>query len=192
MDFRTSVSTDAGRASAAAGPIVVFGDPVPTRLIAIRDALGVAVGWEFAADWMGSDSATQDRSIDSQWLKAWRDAWVANEELQVALREGTSMPELADLEPAEWFEPDSQLVRPGVVESAGIGKGLSGRPYEVLSASERAVNRGLIALYVLPIPGIWTGHRERILLVSTGTYDSNESLRDAFDAFGSEIGTRVP
>jgi hypothetical protein len=179
-------STDTTELSGS-GPVIVWADPVPTRLLYLRRIWRLELSPASLADALQGTRGTArfSDSRESRWLDAWNQAWEINDLVQHATFGGLGV--IADQEPREWFidggpegfDDDEYLSWQRSLPQGGGGF----RELPIAQKAEHAAARGLRSVYVVPVEDLWWSRRSAILAMSYETFASDEALSGALDAF---------
>lgn len=171
---------------AGTGPMLVWGDDVPHRLLYLRKIWDLSLAPEDLARTIESPGSVLPRqdSREQMWLEAWQQAWECNELLYT--RPSVQGVDIPDQQPAEWFTaagPEGawgEEYRSWQAEISQRGN-LSDRQTALILRAEAAAARGLASIYVVPVEGRWAASRETLLVVSPDTFGSDAALTAALD-----------
>jgi hypothetical protein len=175
-------------------PLVVRGDSILLRLLFLRDRWGVSVT-DTALSQLENDSGSgpdTDASTDAEWLREWRHTWQCLDIAHAAWRQHRTQDIPDTLHPA-WFAVDDVAGTPGY-SSFAYRAWLGAQPGSTASSGHiddpvtrnvafAAADRGLTALFILPITGLWSGRTRHLLAASVETFSSVPALRSALSAF---------
>ncbi|WP_139256843.1 hypothetical protein [Herbiconiux ginsengi] len=173
--------------TAGTGPMVVWGDDVPHRLLYLRRIWDLRITPEDLARAIETPEGEPSRQDprEQTWLKAWQQAWDCNEMLYTHTPvENIDFP---DQQPAEWFTAAGpggvwdEKYRSWQVEVARRGN-LSDRQTALVLRAEAAAARGLASIYVIPVEGQWAASSGNILAVSPDTFGSDAALITLLDS----------
>lgn len=192
----TPVATAPGSiASDADYPLVVRGDAVIARLLFLRER------WDLRLD-EGELSLVSDvfadrpdsASREEQWLREWRHAWSCLDAAHLAWREHRQPENMPAVLHADWFAVDDASGEAPGYASKDYREWLASHPDAAAEAEQEgnaasprasfaATQRGLIAIVLVPLQGLWSGQTPHLLGVSPGVFASQRLLDRALDEF---------